>query len=41
MAIARQERLESESEITGRASGLMQIMPGTATHTVKLCSSRL
>ncbi len=28
----------TESEITGRASGLMQIMPGTATHTVKMFS---
>ncbi|MGU0016788.1 transglycosylase SLT domain-containing protein [Escherichia coli] len=38
MAIARQERLELKSEITVGASGLMQIMPGTATHTVKMFS---
>jgi hypothetical protein len=36
MAIARQERLEPESPLPVGASGLMQIMPGTATHTVKM-----
>ncbi len=37
MAIARQESARNQIQsVPSRASGLMQIMPGTATHTVKM-----
>lgn len=38
MAIARQESAESKVKSPVGASGLMQIMPGIATHTVKMFS---